>query len=112
MLTVVSIPAGLCVIDVIPKGLKFCSAHCLFHIMDPLWAALQSEEQHPFQKLVIHADDARNPASEIMDECFGNHRLQWADYPPSSPDLALSDFLPFGFIRGQLKGTHSSDEKC
>jgi hypothetical protein len=46
-------PVGFHVIDA-RKGAKFCSAHHLSHIMDPLLAALQRGQGHPFRKFVIY----------------------------------------------------------
>jgi hypothetical protein len=49
---------------------KFCSAYSLSHIMDPLLVAVQSDHQHPFRKLVIHADNACVHMSNRVDEYF------------------------------------------
>jgi hypothetical protein len=74
--------------------------------MDPLLAALQPDQQHPFRKLAIRADNARIHMSEMVDEYFESHRLQRDDRPLPSPGLARSDFFLFGFIEEQLKRTY------
>jgi hypothetical protein len=58
MLTVVWKPAEFHVVVVLPKGVKFCSAYYLCHIMDAPSAAPQPYDQHPFRKLAMHADNA------------------------------------------------------
>jgi hypothetical protein len=42
----------------------------------------------------------------MVNEYFESQRLRRVDHPQYSPDLALSDFFLFGFIKVQLKGTH------
>jgi hypothetical protein len=38
----------------------------------------------------------------------GENNLSGAPHPPSSPDLALSDFFLFGYIKGNLQRTESA----
>jgi hypothetical protein len=108
-LTAVRKPAGFRVFDVLSKGMKFCSASYLSHIMDALLAVLQPDEQHPFRKLVIHADNVCVHTSKMVYEYFESRRLRWAGHPAYSPDSAPSEVFLFWFIMGQLKGTHSLD---
>jgi hypothetical protein len=100
ILVVVWNPAGFRAVDLLPKGVRFCSACYLSHIMDPLLAALQPDQKHPLQRVVIYADNAHVHASKIADEYLESHRVLHADHPLYSPDLALSDFLLFEFIKG------------
>jgi hypothetical protein len=39
--------------------------------------------------------------------------LQWEvlEYPPNSPDLALSDFRLFGLLKGHLGGKRFADDE-
>jgi hypothetical protein len=74
--------------------------------MDPLLAALQPDQQHPFLKLVIRANNTRVHISRMVDEYFESHRLRRADHPPYSSDLAPSGFFLSGVIKGKLKGAH------
>jgi hypothetical protein len=106
VLTVVRSPAGFHLAGVVPKGAKFWGAYDLPHIMDPLLTVIQPDQQHPFGKLVVYADNACVDSSRTGDENVDSHRLQRADHPPYSPDLIPSDFFLFRFIKGQLKGTH------
>jgi hypothetical protein len=49
------------------------------------------------------------PHAKTVDESVESHRLRRADHPPYSVDLAPSGLFLFGFIKGQLKGTHFPD---
>jgi hypothetical protein len=75
MLTVVWSRARFHVVDVLPKGVKFCSAYSRSHTMDLLMAALQPDQQHPFPTLIVHADKSRVDRSMIIDEYFQSRRL-------------------------------------
>jgi hypothetical protein len=45
--------AGFHVVDIVTNGVKFCSAYYLSRVLDPLLAALQPDQQHPFRKLCV-----------------------------------------------------------
>jgi hypothetical protein len=95
--------AGFHFVDHLPMRVTFCFAYYLFQVMDRQSADLQPDRQHPFRKLLIHADDACVHPLKLAGEYFKSHSFQGADHPPHSPNLASSDiFLP-AFVKGQLK---------
>lgn len=51
--------------DVLPMGVRFCSASCLSTIIDPLSDALQPDQQHTFRKRFAHADNSCVHTSEM-----------------------------------------------
>jgi hypothetical protein len=92
-----------------PKGGEFCS--CIQPLSDygSSVGRAQPDEQHPFRKLVLYADNARVRTSEMVDDYFQSPCLSLAHHPPYSPNLARSDFFLFALIGGLLKGTHFPD---
>jgi hypothetical protein len=66
MVTVAWNPDEFHIINVLPNGVMSCSTCHLSHIMDLLLSALQPDKQHPFQKLVIHADNAASRQDRRM----------------------------------------------
>jgi hypothetical protein len=109
MLTIVENSAGFHFVDVLPKDVPFCSAFDLFHVMNPMWAAFRPDQQLPFRKFVIHADNPRVRTSQMVDEYFESQRLGRAGHPPYAPDPAPSDCFLFGFVLGRLIGAHFLD---
>jgi hypothetical protein len=85
---------------VLPMGATSCLAYYLSHIKGLFLAALQRDQQHPFWRLLIHADNATVHTSKKVDDYFGSHGFRCGDHPPCSLDLASSDFFPVGFIKG------------
>jgi hypothetical protein len=106
ILTVMWNPVGFHVVDLRVKGVKFCSAYSLSNIMDPILATLRPYQRQWFWKLVMHVDNVCLPTSKMVDECFESHCFRRADHSMHSRDPGPSDSLFFGFIQGQLKGTH------
>jgi hypothetical protein len=68
MLLVVWNPAGFHVVDVLSNGGNLCPEYHMPHIMDILFVVLQPDEQHPFRKLFIQADNAHVHTSKLSDE--------------------------------------------
>jgi hypothetical protein len=63
--------------------------------MNPMLAALRPDRQHPFQELVIDADNARVHTGKMVYEYFHSHHLRLTDHPPDSQHLSRSDFFLF-----------------
>jgi hypothetical protein len=59
---------------------------------------------------VIHADNARPHCAKTVALFFDHNSLRRASHPPYSPDMVLSDFWLFGYLKGVLQGS-SFDER-
>jgi hypothetical protein len=53
-------------------------------------------------KLWVHSDNARPHTAKMSRDYIGLNRMTQAPHPPYSPDLALSDFFVFGYVKGKL----------
>jgi hypothetical protein len=94
-------PLGFPVILAPPKG---CTFNTQYYRDNILAALTQFQPEDDGRKLVVHADDARaHTAQEHRIFCEENG-LRLAPYPPYSPDLAISDFFLFGYVKERLKG--------
>jgi hypothetical protein len=54
--------------------------------------------------MVGHTDDSGPDVAKCVTESMGDNSLKRAPHPPYSPDLALSDFDLFGYVKHQLQG--------
>jgi hypothetical protein len=61
--------------------------------------------------LIIHADNARSDIARKTFKFFPENRLEMAPHPPSSPDLAPSDFFLFWHVKHVLKGAEFTSEE-
>jgi hypothetical protein len=81
-----------------PKGDTFNAEY----YRDNIIAALtQFQPEDDGRKLVVHADNATAQKCRTFREGNG---LRLAPHPTYSPDLALSDFFLFGYVKERLKG--------
>jgi hypothetical protein len=55
-------------------------------------------------KMLVHADNARPHTAKLSTQYFNENRTKSAPHPPYSPDLALSDFYLFGYVKRCLAG--------
>jgi hypothetical protein len=55
-------------------------------------------------KLWVHSDNARPHTAKMSSDYIGLNRMKQAPHPPYLPDLAPSDFLVFGYVKGKLMG--------
>jgi histone-lysine N-methyltransferase SETMAR len=55
-------------------------------------------------RLVIHADNAKSHIARQCRALCEENRLRFAVHPSYSPDVATSDFFPFGHIKHVLQG--------
>jgi hypothetical protein len=51
------------------------------------------------RKLLVHADNARPQIAMLSTQYFNENRMKSAPYPPYSPDLSLSDFYLFEYVK-------------
>jgi transposase len=101
MVTIAWNPLGFPLIVTLPNG-------CIFnadYYRDNILAALaQLHPENDGRKLVIHADNARAHTAQKCRTFGGANGLRLAPHPPSSHDLAPSDFFLFGYVKERLKG--------
>jgi hypothetical protein len=106
MLTVVWNTEGCHVIDVFPKRATFDTNHyCEDIVSEILTASLVSSRR----RLVVHADNARHTSNRTR-EFMERNNLRSALHRPFSPYLAPSDCLLFGYIKGKLEQTGSTEK--
>jgi hypothetical protein len=53
---------------------------------------------------MVYGDNARPRTTEVSTQFFEENRMKRAPHPPGSPDLALSNFYQFGYVKGYLIG--------
>jgi transposase len=93
-------PLGFLLIVPLPKGASLTSRTIV--IISLSLTQLQPEDDG--RKLVVHADNARAHTAQKCRAFRGENGLRLAPHPPSSPDLAPSDFFLFDSVKERLKG--------
>jgi hypothetical protein len=58
-------------------------------------------------KLWVHADNARPHNAKVSTDFIALNRMKQAAHPPSSPDLAPSDFFLFDYVKRKLMEYHA-----
>jgi histone-lysine N-methyltransferase SETMAR len=109
MLTIVSNRRGSHWIKVLEKGRKFNAGYYIAEILEPLSQWRLKEAAGNEQKLLTHADNARPHTAKLSTQYFNENQMKSATHPPYSPDLAPSDFYPFGYVKRSLAGLASED---
>jgi hypothetical protein len=102
MLPVVWNPHRFHVINVLPRGCMWTSQYDIDDIIPEICALHIAGDR---RKLVTHADNARSQVSTRVKQYMEEHGLRTALHPPYSPDLALSDFFLFGYVKKALHGS-------
>jgi histone-lysine N-methyltransferase SETMAR len=62
-------------------------------------------------RLNVHLDNYRIHFSKATEQFLIENQLLHVSHPPYSPDLALSDFWPFGHIKTGLAGRSFAEPK-
>jgi hypothetical protein len=96
MITGIWNPHGFHVIQSLPKGIKRTGRYYSDNILSQN-AALQDVGSH--RKMIVHADNASPHVAKCVTEYMDHNSLKKAPNPPSSPDLASSDFYVFGCVK-------------
>jgi transposase len=94
-------PLGFPVIVALIKGRAFNAEYYRDNILEAL-TQLQPEDDG--RKFVVHAGNARAHTAQKSRTFCEENGLRLAPNPPYSPDLILSDFLVFGYVKERLKG--------
>jgi transposase len=101
MVTIAWDPLGFPLIVALPKG-GTLNAECY---RDSILAALtQLHREDDGRKLVVHADNARVHTAQKWRNLCEENGLRLTSHPSYSPDLALSHFFLFGYVKEHLKG--------
>jgi hypothetical protein len=53
----------------------------------------------------MHADNSPCHAAYVVLDFVSQRKVRFAPHPLYSPDIAPSDFFPFGGFRGELRGS-------
>jgi histone-lysine N-methyltransferase SETMAR len=95
--------------QVLEKGRKFNAGYYIAEILEPLsqWCLIETAGNE--RKLLVHADNARPHTAKLSTQYFNENRMKSVLHPPSSPDLAPSDFYLFGHVKRCLAGLSFED---
>jgi histone-lysine N-methyltransferase SETMAR len=84
------------------KWCKFNSSHYITEILSPLSEWRSADAHGRTRKLMVHIDNARPHVSRQTIDYLEWNGMKPAPHPPYSPDLALSEFDPFDYVKGCL----------
>jgi hypothetical protein len=88
-----------------PPGGRFNAGYFRFHILDPLLAnAFLERTKSSALRPSVHLDNGWVHSSNASKQLFDENSLVTVPRPPSSPDLASSDFWLFGHVKTSLAG--------
>jgi histone-lysine N-methyltransferase SETMAR len=93
-------PLGFHLLHALSKGNTF---NAEYYRVDIITELLPLCPQIGGRKLVIHADNARPGTAGKCRVLWKERWLRLGVHPPYSPDLAPSDFFPFGQIKQRLQ---------
>jgi hypothetical protein len=105
MAAIVWNPTGFHRIVALPKEMKFNMDYCISHILDPLGEWRRSQIGGSDRRFHVHADNASPHTAKKVTEFLAGNGMKRILRPPYSPDLALCDFYPFGYIKGRPAGS-------
>jgi hypothetical protein len=103
MVTIFWNPFGIHVFAALPEKISFDTGYFVDYVLTPI------EELYPMhmaanqkQKLVIDMDNSPIDKLKAAIQKIAPMRVKVAPDPPYSPDLALSDFFLFGYIKQMI----------
>jgi histone-lysine N-methyltransferase SETMAR len=106
MLTIVWGVTGFHVVKLLPKGGIFNPSYCIDEIVSEIASWREAQKGSTTRKLVVHADNARPHTAGRTVRHIAACGIVRAPHPPFSPNLAPSDFFPFGYLKSMLPGRH------
>lgn len=105
MVTIIWGVNGFYIIDLLPHGTSYNSDYFIDNILSPLNSIKgQIWSETTKRYLWLHLDNSKVHNSMKSNAKYGEYGLKRTPHPPYSPDLALSDFYLFGFLKDKLKG--------
>jgi hypothetical protein len=105
MITIFWNVSGIEVIDYVPSGESFNSAHFIERLLLAI-AGLSARHAAVRQRkaFVLHMDNSPIHKSKAGMKTMASIPVQRAPHPPYSPDLAPSDVFLFGYLKGKMIG--------
>jgi histone-lysine N-methyltransferase SETMAR len=98
------VSTGFAVVTALNRGCKFNAGYDVSKVLTPLSEWWRERGGGNFRKLIVHADNARPHKPTVSQQFMARSVMVIAAHPPSSPDLAPSDFYLFGDVKGLLRG--------
>jgi histone-lysine N-methyltransferase SETMAR len=112
MLTIFWSPLGFSLAEIPPKETHFDSQ---FFCSNSLSAIVQNQPSETpkdrGRRIVVHFDNATSHTAKCMIDYLRANRLTRVLHPAFSPDLAASDFYPFGKLKMMLMGMAFADDE-
>jgi hypothetical protein len=110
MFTIMWNPRGFHVINRLPDGSKMKSEYYITHVLTPIHEKFCSGGPEDCGRpLIVHVDNCSVHTSAATEQFMSDHRMIRMPQPPSSPDLAPSDFYLFGTVKNRLGQIQASD---
>jgi transposase len=110
MLRIVWWIIGFLVVKLLPKGGSFDGSCYTTEILSEVVRWRNEDPGMAGQKLIVHSDNAHPHTARQTRNFIEASGMKQAPHPPYSPDLALSDFCLFGYLKDRLQGQHFEDE--
>jgi hypothetical protein len=110
ILTIIWNHGGFDLINIMPTGLKFNPSYDVTQILDPLSKWRRTRAGRTNRKLIVLAHSARPHTAKKKSQFLEQNSMQRALHPAHSPDLAPSDFYPFGSVKQLLSGCQFADQ--
>ena len=105
MITVIWGISGICVLDMLPQGMKFNSNYFINNIVNKFASCEAVQRVRTSHRRVwLHLDNCKVHNSNESKESFKANNIHRTPYPPYSPDIAPSDFFLFGYVKDKLRG--------
>jgi hypothetical protein len=96
-------PNGIQLIDAMPKREKYSTRCYVDNILTPICQRLIPAGKC---KLVIHAENSPCHTANVVLDFVSRRKVRFARHCPDDPDIAPSDFFPFGDLKRGLRGSY------
>lgn len=105
MVTIIWGISGFLVLDMLPENESFDSSYFIEHIMTHFKQSHLIQSLKKFHiRVYLHLDNSRVHNSKYSHKRIKSAVIFRALQPAYSPDISLSDYFLFGYIKGKLKG--------
>jgi hypothetical protein len=109
MLTIVWGATGFHVVKLLPKRGSLNASDYTPEILSEVVHWRNAEPGMADRKLIVHSDNARPQTARQTRNFIEAYGMEQTPHPPSSSDLAPSDFYLFGYLKDRLQGQHFGD---
>jgi hypothetical protein len=110
MVTIVWNPSGFHVVKALPKWSKFNAQYYTNNVVVAISDRRRLSGRTEESKLSLHVDNFRPDPAAVSTDYITRNEMKRAPHPPSSPDLARSDFFVFGYVKRKLMGYRAESE--